>query len=383
MTRSPLLLDDHIEPLEIDNGVNKGMPKFVPDQKGSISPYEFFPAWVFYTPVVFQSLALALRYGDIRLPLIANPKIKLGGMVGESKHDILSMAGSYASKWISPFITVVRTGEDIHQQSSHAYRQMQSKGLNFPIVAKPDLGCRGAGVKLLQNLEQLTLYFERFPESSRFLLQEKAPYSAEAGVFYVRYPGEKHGNIISLTLKYAPFVEGDGQSTLKELIEADSRAGQLTHLYFPRHQKKLSHILKKGEFFQLAFAGSHSRGSIFRNGNAFISPALTGQLDRIFDDVDGFCYGRLDLKFQDIYQLMDGKNFTILEINGASSEAAHIWDRKTPLREIFSTLLYQYRTLFAIGALQKKAGYKPPSLHQLLAAWREEKKLTRMYPQTD
>lgn len=383
MTSSPLALDSQFEAIDVETGINKGMPKFVQDQQGSISPYEFLPAWVFYTPVVLQSFALALRYGDVRLPLVANPSIKLSGMVGESKHDILSLAGSYARQWVSPFITVFQTGEDVAEQSSKAYQQMQDNGLDFPIVAKPDLGCRGAGVKLLHNMDQLTQYFESFPKDSRFLLQEKAPYPAEAGVFYVRYPGEKKGKIISLTLKYAPFVEGDGQSTLKELIEADPRAGQLTHLYFPRHQSKLNQILQKGESFQLAFAGSHSRGSIFRNGNAYISEKLTEQLDRIFDDVEGFCYGRLDIKFQDIYELMDGKNFTILEINGASSEAAHIWDRKTPLREIFSTLLFQYRTLFAIGALQKKAGHKPPSISQLLAAWREEKQLVNAYPQTD
>ncbi|BDU35865.1 hypothetical protein TUMSATVNIG3_03340 [Vibrio nigripulchritudo] len=383
MTSSPMALNSQIEAIEVDTGINKGMPKFIQDQQGSISPYEFLPAWVFYTPVVLQSLALALRYGDVRLPLVANPSIKLSGMVGESKHDILSLAGDYAKQWISPFITVTQSGESNAFQAAHAHELMQQNQLDFPIVAKPDLGCRGAGVKLLQNLEQLEAYFASFPLHSRFLLQEKAPYPAEAGVFYIRYPGEKRGKVISLTLKYAPFVTGDGVSTLEQLIESDSRAGQLTHLYFPRHQDKLNLVLEKGESFQLAFAGSHSRGSIFRNGNEFISDALARQLDRIFDDVDGFCYGRLDIKFQDIHQLMDGKNFTILEINGASSEAAHIWDRKTPLKEIFSTLLFQYRTLFAIGALQKKAGHKPPSISQLLAAWREEKQLVSVYPQTD
>lgn len=127
MTSSPLALDSQFEAIDVETGINKGMPKFVQDQQGSISPYEFLPAWVFYTPVVLQSFALALRYGDVRLPLVANPSIKLSGMVGESKHDILSLAGSYARQWVSPFITVFQTGEDVAEQSSKAYQQMQDR----------------------------------------------------------------------------------------------------------------------------------------------------------------------------------------------------------------------------------------------------------------
>jgi hypothetical protein len=80
---------------------------------------------------------------------------------------------------------------------------------------------------------------------------------------------------------------------------------------------------------------------------------------------------------------MKGDKFTILELNGASSEAAHIWDRNTPLKTIFGTLLTQYRLLYAIGAKQKKRGHVPPSIRSLLAAWREEKSLTEQYPGTD
>ncbi len=105
--------------------------------------------------------------------------------------------------------------------------------------------------------------------------------------------------------------------------------------------------------------------------------------DEIFNNVDGFHYGRLDIKFANIHQLMAGEQFTILEINGASSEAAHIWDRETPLREIFSTLLRQYRILFDIGAQQRKLGHQTPKMAELLNAWRKEKALTEHYPSTD
>ena len=363
--------------------INAGMPILEEDSHRSISPYEFLPSWFFYTPVVIQSFFLGLKHFDFALPLIANPSIKLSGMVGESKHDILTLAGPVAEKWISPFITITTTADAIQQQTQNAIDEMNQHQLFFPVVAKPDLGCRGVGVKLLQSQEQLTDYFNSFPINARFLIQEKAPYSAEAGIFYVRYPNEKKGTIISITLKYSPMVVGDGLSTLEQLIKNDSRAGQLAHLYLPRHKSMLNTILEKDTEFQLAFAGSHSRGSIFRDGNKYITDKLAQRLDGIFDDLEGFHYGRLDVKFKDINALMNGDDFTILEINGASSEAAHIWDRNTPLKTIFSTLLLQYKILFEIGALQKKQGHHSPKIKELLAAWKEEKQLTLQYPPTD
>ena len=367
----------------VPNKINAGMPLLHVEKEASISPYEFMPSWFFYAPVVVQSLLLGLRHGDVCLPLIANPSIKLSGMVGESKTDILNLAGPVAKQWIEPFITLTKNQETVSIQLQDALQAMDSAELSFPIVAKPDLGCRGVGVKLLKSKAQLHDYIQDFPLSARFLLQRKAPYQAEVGVFYVRYPGQEQGEIISITLKYTPSVVGDGMHSLRQLIERCPRAGQLTHLYFPRHAQKLDWIPAEGEEYPLAFAGSHSRGSIFRNGNQYITQALTRKLDDILKDVDGYYYGRLDIKFADIESFMAGENFSILEMNGASSEATHIWDRNTKLSEIFSTLLKQYRILFEIGALQKKRGFKSPTIRALLKAWREEKALTQHYPSTD
>lgn len=362
--------------------VNAGMP-VLQEPKRVISPFEFLPAWFFYTPVVLQSAALSVVHRDWALPLIANPAIKLSGMVGESKHDIFTSAGKQTKEWILPFITLTKTEQRTQDLLSDAKSQLEKAELTYPLVAKPDLGCRGVGVKLIHSDEQLQNYIETFPVFGRFLLQEKSQYSAEAGVFYVRQPGESRGKIISITLKYSPRVIGDGHSTLKELIEKCPRAGKLQHLYLPRHSEHLDLVVADKDEFQLAFAGSHSRGAIFRDGNHFITQALEEKLDQILGDFEGFHYGRLDIKFQDIQTLMNGECFDILEINGASSEAAHIWDSDTPLSDIFTTLLKQYRLLYQIGSKHKKQGHKTPTLGALLQAWREEKLLTQLYPMTD
>ena len=375
-------IPDNIIPFQPSSELIPGMPKM--DISGpAVSRYEFWPAWLFYTPVVLQSLWYSLKYRDIALPLIANPSIWLSGMVGESKQDILNLAGPYACEWILPFISVRKSNQSSNIQLRNVLKALQQKQLSYPLVAKPDKGCRGAGVRLINNEMQLLNYIRLFPCGADFLLQKKSDYDAEVGVFWFRYPGKSKGHIFSITLKYAPHLTGDGKHTLEQLIEADPRAGQLSHLYKSRHSDKLQMILPRGIKFRLAFAGSHCRGSIFKNGNRFISQALTDRLDTIFDDFRGFHFGRLDIKFRDIDNLMQGKDFQIIEINGAGSEATHIWDSKTPLKEIFTTLLYQYKILYQIGHLQKQAGYQPPSLGTLFKAFREEKALVAQYPSTD
>ena len=78
-----------------------------------------------------------------------------------------------------------------------------------------------------------------------------------------------------------------------------------------------------------------------------------------------------------------GKNFEIIEINGASSESINIWDRNTSLVEAIKTLLQQYGTLFKLGHANRRQGHKPPGIMALYRAWRHEKELVRQYPGND
>ncbi len=51
--------------------------------------WEFWPAWLFYPPVVAHYFWLAIKYRGTMLPTVANPGIFSGGMVGESKMTTL------------------------------------------------------------------------------------------------------------------------------------------------------------------------------------------------------------------------------------------------------------------------------------------------------
>lgn len=361
-----------------------GMPPL--DMSGpAVSFFEFWPARLFYAPIALQWCYLALRYRGPGLALLANPSFPDGGMAGESKVEIFNMltgkAKDVTARWL-PLTRSIPGSDGVAADTQTALAAMETHGISMPVVAKPDIGCRGVGVQPIRSTQDLSSYLEDFPPGANLLLQEMIEHEAEAGVFYVRLPGQDKGRIFSLTLKYFPHVIGDGVSTLEDLIQADVRAGLLQHIYLPRHKDRLHLVLPKGEPFRLAFAGSHSRGTIFRDGAAFITPDMERAFDEVARSIPEFYIGRFDLRFESMDKLQRGEGFKLMEINGAGGEATHIWDRKTTLREAYATLFAQNRLLFEIGYRNRTRGFKSPSIWRLYAAYRREKNLNAHYPPT-
>lgn len=345
-----------------------------------LSRFEFWPAWRFYKPVPLYLLWLGLRYGGLRNPLAANPGIGFSGMVGESKIEILTaLAADGDPELMLAFAPLTVPNDD---RLAAAKAAMEAAGLRLPLVAKPDISCRGAGVQLIADTAALDAYLAGFPAGAAMVLQELAPAEGEVGLYYVRPPGASRGFIFSLTLKYFPTVIGDGETPLEQLILAAPRAGALKHLYLPRHAERLDWVPDAGERVRLAFAGSHSKGAIFRDGQDYITEALTHRIDAVARRLPGFHIGRFDLRFDDFAALRRGEGFKIIEINGAGAEATHIWDSRTRLRSAYATLYRQWRWLYRIGQANRRAGVRPAGYRAFLRGWAHERRLTRHYPST-
>jgi hypothetical protein len=362
--------------------VSHGMPP-IEYRHDKVSSFEFWPTWLMYLPVVLQWLLLSLRYGSLTLPLIANPKLPLSGMVGIPKSDLLAQATGDCANAILPWFVYHKTSDTLGSQLQIIELEMADHGLDYPLVCKPDIGCRGAGVKLVHDARELNDCLSAYASGAGIMLQKLASFEPEAGVFFVREPDQEQGQVISLALKYMPYVVGDGRRTLGELVAADPRAKDLVHLYRPRHQERWDTVIAQGEPFRLVFSASHCRGAIFKDANSQITPELTAAINHLMAGIPEFYYGRLDIKFKDIDSLLAGRDLEIVEINTASSESLHIWDSDAKLGDAFSALLYQYRTLFRLGSKNRKRGYKPPGLPALLRHWRLERRLTASYPETD
>jgi hypothetical protein len=364
---------------------HQGMPPLDVDGP-ALSHFEFWPMWAFYPPILAYAAWLMLRHRGVLLPTVANPSFPGGGFYGESKAAILALAMQHVPDWVAPFIRWQRPEHPAlggTAECDAALAALANAGLALPVVAKPDLGCRGAGVKLVRTRDDLQRYIDGFPSGAALLLQRLVPHEGEAGIFYCRRPGQSRGRIVSITLKYFPHVTGDGQRTLRELILADPRAGKLSHLYLRRHTARLDTVPAAGESIRLAFAGSHSRGAIFRNGTHLVTAAMEERFDAIAQALPEFHFGRFDVRFETFTAVQRGQGFTILEINGAGAESTHIWDRRTGLLQAWRDLMRQYRWLFEIGAANRARGFEPMRLADFVRDYRREKSLTPRYPATD
>ncbi|TQV72735.1 D-alanine--D-alanine ligase [Exilibacterium tricleocarpae] len=349
----------------------------------ALSFFEFWPTWLMYFPVVIQWLLLSVRHGSVTLPLLANPKLPLAGMAGVPKSTLFAQAEGECEAAILPWFTHTVGAQDCAQQAQTLLQLIERKGLQLPVVCKPDIGCRGAGVKLIDNAGDLARCLSAYPAGTSLIIQKLSRWEPEAGLFFIRHPQQPQGTIVSLALKYTPYVVGDGEHTLAQLIEQDTRAGKLSHLYKERHRDRLSDVIEKGKPYKLVFSASHCRGAIFRDAREFITPALTRRINQIMQGLPEFYYGRMDIKFPDIEQLQLGQGLEIVEINTASSESLHIWDRNTSLREAVGALLFQYRTLFQLGSQNRKRGFKTPGIRAFLKGWQAERRLHGFYPATD
>ena len=359
---------------------HRGMPPL--DEAPVLSFFEFWPAWLFYAPIWAWAGLLSLRHRGVRLPLISNPLLSAGGLVGEVKSEVLDGIGPEGRPWIAPYVSVARGSLSPGWATRVALSALSEAGLDFPLVAKPELGCRGAGVRPVRSAGELTDYLSRFPLGERYLLQTLVDLEGEAGVFYIREPGEERGRVVSLTLKYFPHVTGDGSRTLEQLIRDDPRAGRLPHLYLDRHRGRLGEVLPVGAHFRLAFAGSHSRGAIFRDGTHLITPAMSDRFDAIARSMPEFWFGRFDVRFDDLEDLRRGEGFSIVEVNGAGAESTHIWDSRTTLWRAYRDLFRQYGALWRIGAANRRRGFRPEGWRTFLARRGRERSATRLYPPT-
>ncbi|MFP6581337.1 MAG: VTT domain-containing protein [Candidatus Hydrogenedentota bacterium] len=353
------------------------------DSEGAVaSNFEFLHPIIFYFPVAVYYGWLSLKYRSLMLPTAANPSIYSGGMIRESKCDILDMLPESIRDWVAPHarLDVPMEGMDSSELLTAAKEALARAEIDYPIVAKPDEGQRGVGVRPIDNDAELSDYLQAYPKGASVCLQKRSPHESEVGLLYHRVPGQDKGMITSVTAKDFPGVLGDGMHTLNELILADPRASIKASMFEQRHFDRLVEVLPDGEYFPLVFAGNHKQGCIFRDGSALLADALVERIDAIAQEIPDFYFGRFDVRYQDEESLGRGENFHIIEINGAGAEATHIWDPNATITDAYATLFEQFRVLFEIGDKNRAEGHAPMRPIAFLKDVWQYHRVARHYP---
>lgn len=355
-----------------------GGPLHQPPVEPPIGPLERMPKWLIIVPLAVQWLYLSVRFGGATVPSAANPGITAGGLVGEGKLEYFAQMGALASGLTAPAV-----GFRVNHRANNLNRVealMSEAGLRFPVIVKPDLGLCGHGVRRVDNLSELHDYAREFPDGEVMVLQRYLHEEAEAGIFYARDPYSGVGRIIGLALRQFPQVIGDGRSTVAQLMGANPRAQRMVDQAAHQSLVDPQSVPKDGVRVRLSTIGSTRVGGLYLNGGHLVTETLSAKIDAIARDMGEFHFGRFDVRFASEEALARGTGFSIMEVNGAGSEAIEAWDPATGLIAGFRTIFAKQRLLFQIGAANRRRGAKPIGLLALMRLNAAQNRLIRSYP---
>jgi hypothetical protein len=312
--------------------------------------WEYWPFYIVYIPAYFYWILLAIRNKSIFFFNTSNPTIKNGGMLMESKKEIYDIL----PKGYYPGTLLFTTNSSINEIAE----QIKKHNFSYPLIGKPDIGMQGLAVKKLEDENDVIAY----AQSSRvdFLIQEFINLENEVGIFYYRYPGDAKGKISGIVSKEFLTVTGNNTATIEELLQQDPRF----ILQIPYLKSTSSHLLKKvlpkGEIHLLVPYGNHARGAKFIDATHLVNDKLETTVDALCQKVPGFYFGRLDLRYNTWTELEEGKNISIIELNGAGSEPTHMYDPKHSIFFAWKEIIRHWTILAKISRinhLQKHIPY--------------------------
>lgn len=308
--------------------------------------WEYWPFAVVYVPVFVYWLWLSLKARSFFFFSASNPSIETGGLLGESKSAILDR--------IDPEFVPKSLFIAAPAHSDSVFRQLAEQDLTYPLIAKPDVGERGFQVEKIEDWTQLINYMQQYPGD--FILQEFVDEPLELGVFYYRMPGAVQGTVSSIVQKEFLSIRGTGRDTIEALIGQNDRAMLQRAALHKTYSNRFHEVLPAGEVLRLVSIGNHCKGTKFLDANHLITPELTRIFDQISLPIDGFYFGRYDLRCRSVEDLYAGRHIKIMELNGAGAEPAHIYQPGFSLWTAWGVLLHHWQVLYQISRENHRRG---------------------------
>jgi hypothetical protein len=303
--------------------------------------WEYWPFQAVYLPIMPYWFCLSLKARSLFFFSTSNPLIENGGFAMESKDLIYAMMPNQyypRTLWFE-------------KDTSIAYIKfaLQEDRLNFPLIAKPNIGGRGVLVKKIHSEGELNDYVKSIRVD--FLLQEFVEFQQEVGIFYYRIPGEEKGHISGIVGKEFLTVTGDGTSSIEQLLTKEPRyLLQLPGLQ-NTHREMLREVLPCGEAHTLVPYGNHARGAKFIDLSHLINDQLTDAIDSVCRQIPEFYFGRMDVMYENWDELCEGRSFSIVELNGAGSEPTHIYDPKHSIFFAWKEIIRHWTLLYRISRM--------------------------------
>ena len=337
-----------------------------------LTKWEYWPIYLVYPPVLIYLIYLAYKHKRWCLFTNSNPSIESSGFVFDSKGEILDLLStdSQQAEKIATYKRIPLT-ENSASRIDLLEKWMAENQLTYPIVLKPDEGERGQGVAIIRNADQAKTYLQDCQEE---VIGQKFISGPEFGVYYLRFPDQEKGKIISLSQKHQQYITGDGEKMLEDLILSDDRGAAMFDYYKVKFAEQLSDIPAKGEKIALAEIGTHSRGALFTDDRHLITPEMEQSIDALSQSFDGFHIGRYDVRVASIEEFQQGNTIQVLELNGVTAEPAHIYHPGFSLLDAWKALIQQWQSAVECGRQNLTKGHSPMTLTDLYALIRKHSK---------
>lgn len=329
--------------------------------------WEYWPFSVLYAPLYPYWFWFCLKARAFFYINAANPTIRNGGFLMESKKEIYDLLpeGTY------PITLFFVAGT----KPTEALEQVRFSGVQYPMIGKPDIGMRGMSVQKLESDSELLAYAEK--SKVDFLIQAFIPFEEEVGIFYYRIPGEENGQITGIVGKEFLTVIGNGHSTIDQLLQQDIRFILQLPILRKTMPEMLTEILPNGEKKLLVPYGNHARGAKFLDLTHLADAQLNQMIDQLAKQVDGFYYGRMDIRYDTIELLKQGKNFSIIELNGSGSEPTHMYDPKHSVFFAWREILRHWDLMCKISMINHKLGVPYMTRKEGIAMLKANKQLVQ------
>jgi len=298
----------------------------------------------------------------------SNPSIENGGFLMEKKQDIFPLIPSS----YYPAYFFVKAGTSIISIK----QEIKNLHFTYPLIAKPVIGMQGKAVKKITCEEELAHYASVCTVD--FLIQQFSPYKSEVGIFYYRYPNAENGTVTGIVAKEPMCVIGDGKSSLLELIMQEPRYVLQVEALKQMYNECIHQVLKVDEFKILAPYGNHARGSKFLDWTLKADETFIKNMDAFCKQIPGFYYGRLDVMYDSWDDLRLGKNFHVIELNGAGSEPTHMYDPRHSIFFAWKEIIKHWKILYNVSKQNHERGYAYMSLKEGSAIFKKNNELVKV-----
>ena len=134
-------------------------------------------------------------------------------------------------------------------------------------------------------------------------------------------------------------------------------------------------VVAEGEKIELVSIGNHCLGTRFLNENHLITKRLSDSFDSISKQIDGFYFGRFDLRVATLQDLENGK-VLVMELNGCGAEPAHIYQPGFPISKALAVLFRHWNDIYRISAENHQRGIAYISFKEARSIYKKFKDLT-------